>query len=270
MPSMLPTPPPIAFNLQQQQPQQQHQNRFERLIEIYENERLWIGRGFSQAGLLPTDRVGPYSTRDGSSSYKTLEEAMDSLLMRRQWGNEGGGNDNASGEVQRRRLRGRGWSFHQIDDGNSPVFRNDENASVNSNNVDTDDQASSVAKNDDADTRGGGGGGVGSNIKMEATIQATTKDDEHDDYHGFTIYISTTNERGLKTNVDDDSHPTDEHGWQYYPDFSPRSLSTPCPNSKRCDAILVYCALDCILSYLTQILFFNSVVCFWGDSHFVS
>ena len=43
-------------------------------VELYENERRWVGGGFSKKGLLPTER-DPFSTRDGSLSYKTLEEA---------------------------------------------------------------------------------------------------------------------------------------------------------------------------------------------------
>ena len=85
-----PTPPSTAF-----QHQQQRQHHFERTIEIYENERMWIGRGFSQAGLLPTDRVGPYSTRDGSLSWKTLDEAIEALLLLRCQG-EGGSSNSSS------------------------------------------------------------------------------------------------------------------------------------------------------------------------------
>lgn len=49
-------------------------------IEIHENERAWIGGGFSKRGLLPND-CGRYSTTDGSLSFKTLEEAQDALLL---------------------------------------------------------------------------------------------------------------------------------------------------------------------------------------------
>ena len=48
-------------------------------VEIYENERRWVGGGFSKKGLFPTER-GPFSTNDGSLSYKTLEEAAAALL----------------------------------------------------------------------------------------------------------------------------------------------------------------------------------------------
>ena len=72
--------------------------RLERPLELYENERLWIGRGFSKAGLLPAER-GPFSTRDGSASWKTLPEAALALLR---------------GDVKstNKRVR-RGWSFHE-------------------------------------------------------------------------------------------------------------------------------------------------------------
>ena len=46
---------------------------------LYENERRWIGGGFSKKGLLPTER-GPFSTNDGSLSFKTIEEASKVLL----------------------------------------------------------------------------------------------------------------------------------------------------------------------------------------------
>jgi len=48
-------------------------------IVLHENERCWLGRGFTAGGLLPNDR-GRYSTLDGSTSWKTLEEANDDLL----------------------------------------------------------------------------------------------------------------------------------------------------------------------------------------------
>ena len=225
----MPTPPPAAFNLLQ--PQRQH--RLERSIDIYENERLWIGRGFSQAGLLPTDRVGPFSTRDGSLSWKTLDEAIESLLLRRQGdGNvdEGGSdnidrkNDNLGKDTSKtmtphRRHRGRGWSFHDAEDFN--------NAPTNIINSDNSDQKSSMTDN-------GNDGAIGSfsNVDSGASIQATTTGKEGDDYHGFTPYTNTSNSSGGAK--DDGEYPTDEDGWQYFPDFSPRSLSTSCPNHKRC------------------------------------
>lgn len=48
-------------------------------MEVYENERRWVGGGFSKKGLFPTER-GPFSTNDGSLSWKTLDEAGESLL----------------------------------------------------------------------------------------------------------------------------------------------------------------------------------------------
>lgn len=51
----------------------------EERVEVHENERAWIGGGFSKAGLLPNDR-GRYSTADGTLSWKTLEEAQTALL----------------------------------------------------------------------------------------------------------------------------------------------------------------------------------------------
>jgi exonuclease VII small subunit len=48
-------------------------------IYLHENQRCWIGRGFSAGGLLPNDR-GPYSLRDGSKCWKTLDDALRDLL----------------------------------------------------------------------------------------------------------------------------------------------------------------------------------------------
>jgi TRAF-type zinc finger len=53
----------------------------EAVIEICENERAWIGGGFTTKGLLPNDR-GRYSTVDGSLSFHTIDEATVSLLTR--------------------------------------------------------------------------------------------------------------------------------------------------------------------------------------------
>ena len=47
-------------------------------IQLHENQRCWIGRGFSDT-LLPNDR-GKYSTLDGSQSWKSLEEAANAVL----------------------------------------------------------------------------------------------------------------------------------------------------------------------------------------------
>jgi hypothetical protein len=48
-------------------------------VELYENERRWVGGGFSKKGLFPTERH-PFSTEDGSLSYRTLEQAGEALL----------------------------------------------------------------------------------------------------------------------------------------------------------------------------------------------
>ena len=48
-------------------------------VVVYENERHWIGGGFSTKGLLLTER-GPFSTNDGSLSFKTIEDASKGLL----------------------------------------------------------------------------------------------------------------------------------------------------------------------------------------------
>ncbi len=50
-------------------------------MEVYENERRWVGGGFSKKGLFPTER-GPFSTNDGSLSWKSLEEASEALLQK--------------------------------------------------------------------------------------------------------------------------------------------------------------------------------------------
>lgn len=91
--------------------------RLERPVEVYENQRLWIGRGFSRAGLLPTER-GPYSTKDGSLSWRTLPEAGLGLL-RGEFGavvgiNGRAGRNNNNGKLPPQRVR-RGWSFHEED-----------------------------------------------------------------------------------------------------------------------------------------------------------
>jgi hypothetical protein len=54
-------------------------NNLTRTVTIHENQRCWIGRGFSARGLLPNDR-GPYSFADGSQSWKTRDEAENELL----------------------------------------------------------------------------------------------------------------------------------------------------------------------------------------------
>jgi len=54
-------------------------------VDINENERRWVGKGFSKGGLLPTD-PGPFSSTDGSLSWKSMKEASDdSRLLGRGW-----------------------------------------------------------------------------------------------------------------------------------------------------------------------------------------
>ena len=59
-------------------------------LEIDENERYWLGKGFSKGGLLPNDR-GCFSAVDGSLSWNTLEEidnedhGQASILIGRGW-----------------------------------------------------------------------------------------------------------------------------------------------------------------------------------------
>jgi len=54
-------------------------------VELHENERRWVGTGFGKGGLLPTD-PGPFSTTDGSLSWKSMEEANEDLrLLGRGW-----------------------------------------------------------------------------------------------------------------------------------------------------------------------------------------
>lgn len=63
----------------------------EAFVEIDENERYWVGKGFGKGGLLPTDR-GAYTTTDGSIFWKSTEEASeDLLLLGRGWAFESGG-----------------------------------------------------------------------------------------------------------------------------------------------------------------------------------
>jgi TRAF-type zinc finger len=58
-----------------------HSYHVQEIVELHENERAWIGGGFSKSGLLPNDR-GRYSTTDGTLSWKTLPEAQNALLGR--------------------------------------------------------------------------------------------------------------------------------------------------------------------------------------------
>ena len=52
----------------------------ERIVEIDENERYWVGKGFGRRGLLPNDR-GAFSTTDGSMFWKSPTEASEDLVL---------------------------------------------------------------------------------------------------------------------------------------------------------------------------------------------
>ncbi len=52
----------------------------EAFVEIDENERYWVGKGFGKGGLLPTDR-GAFTTTDGSIFWKSTQEASEDLLL---------------------------------------------------------------------------------------------------------------------------------------------------------------------------------------------
>lgn len=91
-----------------------------RSIVIYQNERLWIGRGFSKKGLFPTER-GPFSTEDGSCSWKTLREGCLALL-RDDVLKQGRTNTTAERSVKFRR----GWSYHKHGSGEKGKSMNDE------------------------------------------------------------------------------------------------------------------------------------------------
>ena len=143
--------------------------RLERPIEIYENERLWVGRGFSKAGLLPTER-GPYSTKDGSLSWKSVREASLALLR-------GDVEAAAAPAANGKKVFRRGWSFHE-----------EEN---NGN-----DHSKSSEQEDDYEC---------SNIQ----------NNNGDDYCGFVPCKGA------------EDGPTDEDGWQYFPDFKEQSLQHP-------------------------------------------
>ena len=118
----------------------------ERQIDVYENQRLWIGKGFSSKGLFPTER-GPYSTKDGSLSWKTLDEASAALLSGEFTVNSVGGSSPLSSPTRSARklitsmvsstktVR-RGWSFNDDDDNN--------NQTANQNSSDNIDECSSL------------------------------------------------------------------------------------------------------------------------------
>ena len=61
-------------------------------------------------GLLPTER-GPYSTKDGSLSWKTMKEASLSLLRGEVDGANGKGGGGRTSIVRR------GWSYHEEERG---------------------------------------------------------------------------------------------------------------------------------------------------------
>lgn len=158
--------------------------RLERPIEIYENERLWIGRGFSKAGLLPTER-GPYSTQDGSLSWKLLKDASLALL----WGDVTSSLDSMdwlsmNGKASAgRKVTRRGWSFHEENNGTDQSI-------VTTNEQQDDYECSSIQSNN--------------------SINASD-----DDYCGFIPCKGA------------EDGPTDQDGWQYFPDFKEQSLLHP-------------------------------------------
>ena len=105
----------------------------EREVIIYQNERLWIGKGFSSK-LFPTER-GPYSTKDGSLSWKTLDEASAALLSGEFTVNSVGGSSPLSSPTRSARKLitsmvsstktvQRGWSFNDDEDNNQTTNQN--------------------------------------------------------------------------------------------------------------------------------------------------
>lgn len=103
-----------------------------RFVTIYQNERLWIGRGFSSKGLFPTER-GPFSTEDGSCSWKTLREASLALLR-------GDVSKQPRGSTESGKKFQRGWSYHQHGGDGSDKSKDDEfelrNGETNSEEID--------------------------------------------------------------------------------------------------------------------------------------
>jgi len=209
----------------------------ERPIEIYENERLWIGRGFSKAGLLPTER-GPYSTQDGSLSWKTMREASFALLTGDYFpknnnngkkkngknndnnGNGGGGNNNNGNNNRRRSFRRssnsssnennsnklmiarRGWSFHEhniINDDTTTTTTTDGTAAADGSSSSSEDWKTKME------------------MEMEIAPEIQTDDDEYDDE-----YCQFVPCKGIEDGITDN-----EEGWQYFPDFSPGALLSP-------------------------------------------
>ena len=68
-------------------------------------------------GLLPTER-GPYSTKDGSLSWKTMKEASLALLRGEIDGGKGGGTNHGKGGGSTTIIR-RGWSYHEEERGHT-------------------------------------------------------------------------------------------------------------------------------------------------------
>ena len=134
-------------------------------------------------GLLPTER-GPYSTKDGSLSWKTMKEASLSLLR----GEVDGANGKKGGGGTTSIIIRRGWSYHEEERGHYTA----------------DNMEKSQKEEDEYECSAGSGG------------DDTAGDNE---YCGFVPCIGA------------EDGPTDENGWQYYPDFLPQSLLSP--NRKR-------------------------------------
>jgi len=164
-----------------------HFHQLERPIEIYENERLWLGRGFSKKGLLPTER-GPFSTQDGSLSWKTMKEASLALLR----GNVGGngssvGGENGGSHVSTTKRMRRGWSFHEENGGHATPETINSEEDLNR----AEDEYECTSENN------------GNDVENEL------------DYCGFAPCAGA------------EDGPTDKDGWSYFPDFSPQNLLSP-------------------------------------------
>ena len=115
-----------------------------RSIEIYENERLWVGRGFSKKGLLPTER-GPYSSYDGTLNWKSIRDA--SLFLLGSTSDENDDSMRSSGSRRRSLIgckksivsatstkiphrRGRGWSFRERNDSRNCTDFDDDDVAL--------------------------------------------------------------------------------------------------------------------------------------------
>ena len=187
-----------------------HRRRLEqRTIYIYENERLWVGRGYTKKGLLPipTER-GPFSSLDGSINRKTIEDASLALLGAIDDVGAGGGGNVAimmmcaAGGGRRRSLL--------------PGGSNDDDVG---------------GKDDASEKKTGRRSGSGSGRKSSSSRGLVVRnrgwsfheeggDHDDDDRGGFATCFGT-----------DADGPTDVDGWQYFHDFSNQSLSSP--NAKR-------------------------------------